>query len=486
MLIDTMKPNQATVKEEYINRDNITNTKNFLFQPHGDSGKCCYIKKNSNDERERTHVLLDGGNIHIPKSMMSTFEANYATDIVAGNKNYVVELRTPVFKYYIDVDIFDHEFYDGPKLRKIVDRIQKALSNFFKYDVYVCTSPPKDVVKDKQHYIKTGVHLIWPDVFVTQEIALFLRQFIIQYLRKKFGPRSETNSWEDVIDETVYIKNGLRMIGSYKASICKLCKNKETLRESCDACFGQGRLFGKHKYSLEYIRSTEKTMKTKKFVEITKKQSALTSLLSVRSNKYKSNIVLREPYPSWFNIHAASRANRHVGDILKQTREQCKRTGGRHAVNIDDPEIVSSVEALIQSTFGQSHSFDNIGVMTVRKPTNTKVPCYWVTTDCNYCLNVGREHGSSTIYFKITYNAITQKCFCKKANTHHSATGVVCSNFESSKEGLTFRYKEKLFPDEYAKQSINDPMIYATKPPETNDEPVELSGNLLDDLDFLI
>ena len=174
------------VEENNINHALITNTKRFLFKKRKQN-KSAFIKRNSEDKREVTHRLLDGGNLHIGKDEMEQFYKVYATDIVSGYKNYIVELRTPLFKYFIDLDIFDHEYYTGKRLQKIIIAIQKVLSYFFNRssinsDVYVCTTPERRVKKDELMYIKTGVHLIWPHVYVTQEIALFLRQFIIQYI----------------------------------------------------------------------------------------------------------------------------------------------------------------------------------------------------------------------------------------------------------------------------------------------------------------
>ena len=459
-----MKPKQSSVQEEYINSENITNTKQFLFNKRK-NGLSAYIKKNSDDDRECTHRLLDGGNLHISKSELNQFYNVYATDLVSNLKNYMVELRTPVFKYYIDMDIFDHEFYTGKKLQKIIIKIQTALSFFFgrhtfDSDVYVCTTPPKHVFKEEQEYIKTGVHLIWPHVLVTQEIALFLRQFIIQYLIIKIGERPEHNDWGDVIDETVYIQNGLRMIGSYKAFPCKICKNKEPALDSCDFCFGQGRLYGKHTYRLEYILSTNKTIKKKKFAEIIRKQSELTQLLSIRSYKFKSNINIEEPFPTWFNVMSASKTNKRVYNVLKKTREHQKRTGGSNAINIDDKGVYDTVETLIKNTFGAKTHFQNIGIKSIRKPSTGKKECYWVTTDCSYCLNVNRCHNSSTIYFRITYSRITQKCFSKKSAMHDRK--VMCSAFESDGYDISLSDKKILFPESYNEETNNNPMMQAS------------------------
>jgi len=447
------------VEENYINNALITNTKRFLFNKR--KNQSAFIKRNSEDKREVTHRLLDGGNLHIGKDEMDQFYKVYATDIVSGYKNYIVELRTPLFKYFIDLDIFDHEYYTGKRLQKIIIAIQKVLSHFFNRssinsDVYVCTTPERRVKKDELMYIKTGVHLIWPHVYVTQEIALFLRQFIIQYMTTKFGPRSEHNTWDDVVDESVYNQNGLRLLGSYKAIPCKVCKNKHDYRDSCESCAGLGKLFGEYTYKLEYILTNTKHLKPKACRDLCKQQSEMIKLLSIRTNKFKSNVTIEEPYPPWFDVSCASKTNKHISKILKTTRENQKRTGGANAVSVSNESIVTAITSAIRETFGEKEVYRGVGIKTIRRPLNAKTDCYWITTDCNYCLNVKREHTSSTIYFKLTYDGIVQKCFCKK-NTLTGGREQFCGKFESKKYDYSLKYKEILFPEQYTKERQESP-----------------------------
>jgi len=458
MIIYNNIMNKNNTSEEYANKQIITNTKRFFFKK-GENGLSCYIKKGSNDTREPTHRLFDGGNLHIKKEDMDEFFKEYAVDLLSGKKNYITELRTPIFKYFMDLDIFDNEFYSDKKLKKIVLKIQSALSFFFERhnfvsDVYVCTTPPKNVKKNEEEYIKTGVHLIWPFVHVTQEIALFLRQFVIQYMEKKLGTRPEHNSWEDVIDETVYNQNGLRMVGSYKATICKICKNNELNKHGCNICFGIGRNIGLNTYDLEYIISTNKTERKKLLKTLKKKQTETIQCLSIRTYKLKSNINVEEPYPSWFDITLASKKDKKVvGEMLRKARYQ-KNANGKKTISVDDEHIMKLIETLIQSTFGTMKCYNNIGIKTVRKSDTTKKECYWVSTDSNFCQNVDREHSSAEIYFEIDYDTIVQRCYSSKKATHDRSEGL-CKDFRSKKSFVVpLKMKKELFPKKY--EEINN------------------------------
>jgi hypothetical protein len=76
--------------------------------------------------------------------------------------------------------------------------------------------------------IKSGFHLVWPEIWITVENAKKLRILFIEKITDVFGERESFNTWEDVIDLAVYEDNGLRMVGCRKMSICKCCKRLMT------------------------------------------------------------------------------------------------------------------------------------------------------------------------------------------------------------------------------------------------------------------
>lgn len=472
-----------SARHEFINSSLVTTTKQFFFRKKG-NGLTSYVKRsNTSDKREVTHLLLDGGNIHLSSDDMEEFYSCYANDLVCGRKNFIVEMKTPVFKYFMDLDILDHEFYEGKRLIKLVQTVQHALSFFFdRYDgfsgdVYICTSPPKEQHLQDTDYIKTGVHLIWPDVVVTTDIAIFLRQFVIQYVTAKLGKREEHNPWEVVFDHSVYESNGLRMIGSYKAQSCKDCRRNRD-NSSCDTCKGLGKLYGNHTYTLDSILSTNRILKVKIVKELKTQQMKLIKLLSIRSNKFRANMDIKEPYPPWFNVSLASKSNKHIHKLLKPTRDAHQKTGGSNAVTISDTEIVDAVKTVLYESFRSSYpgipEYRDIYIRSVRKPMQSKNECYWVTTDCRYCLNVGREHNSSTIYFKIDYKGIVAKCFSRK--TTLSDRNITCSKFHSINHEISLKYKEILFPDLYTEQRKMQEVVYKLNRCKTKKESTTQSG----------
>ena len=93
------------------------------------------------------------------------------------------------------------------------------------------------VAKPKPHgdYIKTGVHINWPNFPVNRSSALALRDHIISTLQLVYGSKD----WNDIVDLSVYGSSerntkgsGFRMPYSHKMVNCKECQGKGC--ESCD------------------------------------------------------------------------------------------------------------------------------------------------------------------------------------------------------------------------------------------------------------
>ena len=102
---------------------------------------------------------------------------------------------------------------------------------------------------------KTGMHLLSPDLLVTQEIALNFRLLLIERLRASRGDRpvEGQNSWEDAVDLAVYIGSGLRMYKSRKAADCLDCQGgRKASVDNCLRCDGVGKTDEGRVYRIVY------------------------------------------------------------------------------------------------------------------------------------------------------------------------------------------------------------------------------------------
>ena len=158
----------------------------------------------------------------------------------------MVERPTPVFRLFFDLDFKNLGILTGAGIEAAALVAGRAVSKFYSRDddddtsnlrmVVCCTDIKKDTIEGptgKVSVHKTGVHLHWPNIFVTGEQAMTIRESVIADMTLTFGPRVPPyqNSWEDVIDSAVFFKDGkegsgLRMYGSRKSETCPDCKGK--------------------------------------------------------------------------------------------------------------------------------------------------------------------------------------------------------------------------------------------------------------------
>lgn len=154
------------------------------------------------DKGPGTHVLMDGGILQVPYEQLDEFYVECVHAIRLGKKVYVVEQKTDVFKFFVDLD------YKGPEAlpdEAVLELATIMHSVVQKGRCVIARAEPRNV--DAQ--VKSGVHIHWPDVFVTKSEALALRTRILLEL-------PDDPEWSQRIDASVYGGSGLRMLWSHK------------------------------------------------------------------------------------------------------------------------------------------------------------------------------------------------------------------------------------------------------------------------------
>lgn len=149
-----------------------------------------------------THVLMDGGQLHVPDTDTRAFWNEYVTAIASGQKLYVVEQKTDRFRFFVDVDFKGPEPLGDESAFELCVKIQEAVGAG---RCLVARAPPRPV---KDGWIKSGMHLHWPELVVTRGEAMALRTQILLEL--------DHDSWAEVIDASVYGGSGLRCLWSHK------------------------------------------------------------------------------------------------------------------------------------------------------------------------------------------------------------------------------------------------------------------------------
>ena len=160
-----------------------------------------------------THLLMNGGKLRIPLDKRDSFHKAYA-HYMQISKLYVIEMKTKIFSFILDLDFFHQEIgLPQHMLFKYISTIQKALYSKLSHThdskevrTIVCLTPDKQITKNNESLVKTGVHLYWPDIHVDTEYALILRYIIIDALEDQYGERNSNNPWADVVDKSVLEK----------------------------------------------------------------------------------------------------------------------------------------------------------------------------------------------------------------------------------------------------------------------------------------
>jgi hypothetical protein len=154
------------------------------------------IRKWQNMPGPMTHVLMDGGILHVDN--LDEFYKQYI-DNLKTSKLYVVEQKTEMFRFFIDMD------YKGDKALESSEiiRLVKIMNTVTNKRAFIALTPIRTLPGG---IVKTGVHIHWPDLVVNKQDAIKLRNQIVMLI-------PESNEW---IDISVYGGSGLRMIWSHK------------------------------------------------------------------------------------------------------------------------------------------------------------------------------------------------------------------------------------------------------------------------------
>lgn len=426
-----------------------------------------------------THLLLDGGRLHVSMGTNPLFCKLLADDIDNNVSNFVTELRTPIFKMHIDLDVYDPvETPMSPELlREWVREMIHVMRDFFphiddnttkeSYDsftVIICTTPTKfDVEKHKIMWAKTGAHVIFPWLLVDVSQAIKLRSGLIQHFEKIYGRRHKYNIWEDVFDMQIYQSNGLRMIGSSKMANCRSCKGRPSKEQMCDSgqCDGSGKYDAKRCYRVTDALDRNGQPDNKLLSRIRQSSRTEVILASIRTPVL---VPMRMDVPSWFEpmfFHdeemehknrfkptpAIRTARRLALGELPENVLGAEELGLHKAPKLKagDPICVAIQKWIRAEDTGIPDVYRNAEVVDITILQGDTNPFYIVRTDSLFCLNKGGEHNNNGVYFLINERGMYQKCFCQCDTTENRLFGK-CKDYHSSAYIIPFEIRRLLYP----------------------------------------
>ena len=345
--------------------------------------------------RMATHLLLDGGRLQIPDVDADAFLNEYAL-VVARSfakppkcpKPACVELRTPVFRMFMDVDarVRSDQGAGDVDWDRLWQDIFDASAAFFvdATRMVICEAP----VKMEPTAKKYGIHVVWPEVFVTPSIAMGFRAVLLNALQEH-DPLF-VNAWEDVLDKCVYAANGLRMPWSIKG------RGDTRAYQPTKTVSAKGiehvAMDSRDSDMLTRVRGWMRELTVRAPGKTT--PSALCPGITLRAPELKEN---RHPNHSELSFPGSTR--RHVDEFATEL------------ALIDEAIPREFKPQTITSVFVTTHS-----VM--------------LRSTSQYCRNLGRRHKSNTVYFAVTNKGVTQRCFCRCETTEGRKYGM-CKDYES-------------------------------------------------------
>uniref|UniRef100_A0A6C0IXH5 C962R-like N-terminal AEP domain-containing protein n=1 Tax=viral metagenome TaxID=1070528 RepID=A0A6C0IXH5_9ZZZZ len=396
----------------------------------------------------RTHNLMDGGELSVPDNEYERFLRVCAESICDGEKLFIVEQRShPLYKIFFDFDVFMYDVIDRNELyTNICKLVVSTLNELFddtvdSFELICSVTDVKQARKNQKKCYKYGIHLICPTLIVNKEKMLRVREAVVQKIQNNLEKHGPTH-WDDDIDKVVYESNGFRMNYSRKGSKCK-CSQKQ--RDLCDKCGGSGKIDEGRPYvplltiMNDYSHTThENNMDFDTVYEILNKTS-------IRVSSQSDTVEFNKSPPSWFEDSSLF----DVPDGLITQAPKRKLSEGLDSVEskLQNKKDLSLSELDTLNTWFRTvcnkkklpKQYKGVTLSSAFTFTNNNVRSNIIArVDSQFCINIGREHATNTVYLLV--NTLTKKavmkCYCRCDTTEGRRTIVkgkrqMCKDFSS-------------------------------------------------------
>jgi len=369
-----------------------------------------------------THVLMDGGILYVPHAELELFYGVCVRSISNFERVFVVEQKTTLFNFFVDVDYQDDDALTMDQVGSIVKIICDKVESYRPGDARAIVSVAEPKQKSRT-VMKTGIHINWPGFVVDQENAINLMDNIVKILNTVYS----TRDWSKDIDASVYGSthnstrgSGFRMPWSHKKGKHIDCNGK-----GCPACGSSGRVTeGEYLPVLEYIDPSS-------MVEIPVHLPTVARLFDT-------------------TVRVPDTTEQSAVVLVEEVSEQTKATRGRDEGGftqaqvkneVADAELAAHLETFIRKNMEGQHG------ARVLKIFKTKT-AHYVKTNSKYCENLKRNHGSNHVWFAVSKDAaIMQKCFCTCNTLEGRLKGVLCKDFCGRKHQLNKTITELMYPN---------------------------------------
>lgn len=362
-----------------------------------------WLAKHAAAERRRacTHLMMDGGMACVPDEAHAAFLNAYAASLVRhpARPPCIVELRTPVFKFFADLDTrFAAPQADASAVLLAIGRAVDTVAGG-PSDMVVCSSTTAAAGNTKR-----GFHLIWPDVLVRQSTALRLRDAISRELRPpgEYGLAPDSN-WDTVLDPSVYRANGLRMAWSAK---------------------------GRHDAR---VYTPTHLYRDGALAE----EAPAESVSALRACVHRLSIRAPGAEPT-----LAASADEAEDDAAAAAIARAKTTSS------DSLEAFADVLPALDAALPVQFLGQRFTAVMHHEPATAGAPpnSYLLRSSSRFCFNLGRAHRTNNVYFVLTRRGVHQRCYCRCETAEGRKYGM-CKDFASSVWPVSAEVTRRFFGD---------------------------------------
>jgi RNA polymerase-binding transcription factor DksA len=427
---------------------------------------------------DSTHFSYAGGKYLVPDADHDTFLRLYARELQCNenkkcNRLFLIEKKTPVFRMHFDLDLIQETAVtqsDAAELAKLLCSVFATYYPGVSAETFVCYVLAAPVM-DKRGWpdstgnapmvLKSGFHFMWPHLLVNQHQSLYLREGCIYAAKLKFGERvAPANPYADAIDETVLRKNGLRIVGSDKLEQCSLCGGgAQRSSGKCDLCAGARKVPENRVYMPVFVINAAQQLDAHLLARVLNQDDYFdrVNLCTVRSCVGVKTAGFAVPEFAAIPAPLPSDSKAVRAPVTSEDRESARsKSMTARALTAGDSEEIDPGSQLFSMVNEFIHDTQRMGgdqweFVVLKKLFLLKTYNRYLAKvsggGAHFCTNVGRQHNSSSIYFIINSNGLTQRCFSKK-----QAVGgkVPCQQYVSPIIALPLMLKMALFAMEEA------------------------------------
>lgn len=339
-----------------------------------------------------SHLLLDGGKVAVPDEAHGAFLSAYAASLARhpDRPPCMVEVRTPVFKMFVDLDTVFPSDEDATRFRErtVVELAQRLCVAVGSEDCVVCAA---DSTKPAGEGVKQGYHLVWPEVLVTARTALALRDRMLD-VAAQVAPGFD---WPKTLDASVFRSSGLRMPWSAKGR--------------GDARVYTPLLRVREGGAVEHL-DVRKVSEVRQFLHA----------LTIRTFRRDPTLLLDD----------GGGEDGDDGDRAPSTAA----AGTRASLAAYADVLPRLADCLPLQFAGQKFT------SLIRSEH-----CYMLRSTSRFCFNLGRTHNTNNVYFALTRRGISQRCYCRCDTTQGRKYGM-CKDFSSDAWQVPREVMDVFFP----------------------------------------